>query len=105
MKQFGQLLLAAVLGSVCTISAYQWWGKENQGVRIEHVSGIPANAVAYSVNENGQAVPLDFTATAEKVTKAVVHIRSTSTESSHNQESNDPLQFFFGPGQQQQRGP
>ncbi len=102
MKQFGQLLLAAVLGSVCTISAYQWWGKENAGVRIEHVSGLPTNTVAYAKNENGQAMPLDFTATAEKVTKAVVHIRSTSSENVATRESNDPMQFFFGPGQ---RGP
>jgi serine protease Do len=101
MKQFSQLLLAAVLGSVCTISAYQWWGKENGRVRVEVVSGVPTNAVAYT-NNNGQAVPLDFTATAEKVTKAVVNIRSTSSENIASRESTDPMQFFFGPGQ---RGP
>ena len=37
MKQFGQLLLAAVLGSTCTIGAYQWLGKENNGVKIEKI--------------------------------------------------------------------
>jgi serine protease Do len=100
MKQFGQLLLAAVLGSVCTITAYQWWGKENTGVRIEHVNALPSNTVAYTKNENGQPVSLDFTATAAKVTKAVVHIRSTSTNGSAARETNDPMQFFFGPGQQ-----
>ena len=63
MKQFGQLLLAAVLGSICTLSAYQWWGKEKEGVRIEHVSGVPTNTVSYT---NGQPMPLDFTVTAEK---------------------------------------
>ncbi len=105
MKQFGKLFLAAVMGSVCTITAYQWWGEnKKEGVRIEHVSGIPANTVAYTVNENGQPVPLDFTATAELVTKAVVHIRSTSTDNTVGRESNDPLQFFFGPDPGQ-RGP
>ncbi len=104
MKQFGQLLLAAVLGSLCTLTAYQWWGKENQGVRIEHVSGVPTNTVGYSLNENGQPVPLDFTATAEKVTKAVVYIRSISSDMGVLKESNDPLQYFFGPNPQQ-RGP
>jgi Do/DeqQ family serine protease len=105
MKQFGQLLLAAVLGSVCTITAYHWWGKENPGVRIEHISGVPANTVGYSsLNENGQPVSLDFTATAEKVTKAVVYIRSISSDNVVPKEANDPLQFFFGPGPQQ-RGP
>lgn len=105
MKQFSQLLLAAVLGSVCTLSANQWWGKENQGVRIEHISGVPASTVGYSLNENGQPAPLDFTATAEKVTKAVVYIKSISSDNGVAKESNDPLQFFFGPVQPQQRGP
>ena len=104
MKQFGQLLLAAVLGSVCTITAYQWWGKENLGVRIEHIAGAPTNTVGYSSVENGQSVSLDFTATAEKVTKAVVYIRSISSDNVATKESNDPLQFFFGPNPQQ-RGP
>ena len=102
MKQFGQLLLAAVLGSICTISAYQWWGKENQGVRIEHISGVPTSTVGYSLNENGQPVNLDFTVIAEKVTKAVVYIRSVSSDNGMIKESNDPLQYFFGPGPQQQ---
>lgn len=102
MKQFGQLLLAAILGSICTIAAFQWWTKGNQGVRIEHIDGVPANAVAYSAN--GQPVTLDFTGTAEKVTKAVVYIRSTSTNAEVPRESNDPLQYFFGPGPIQ-RGP
>ena len=105
MKQFGQLLLAAVLGSVCTLSAYQWWGKENQGVRIEHINGIPTSTVGYSLNKDGQPVPLDLTATAEKVTKAVVYIRSISSDMGEAKESTDPLQqFFFGPGQAP-RGP
>ena len=99
MKQFGQLLLAAVLGSICTITSYQWIKEKNQGVKIEHVNGIPSSAVGYTVNENGQAVPLDFTLTAERVTKAVVHIKSTSEVSPVQRESEDPFQFFFGPNQ------
>jgi serine protease Do len=104
MKQFSQLLVAAVLGSVCTISAYQWWGKENGGVRIEHVEGVPTNNVAWSKNENGVVAPLDFAATAEKVTKSVVHIKSTMTQSD-SREGNDPMQYFFGPGQNQEQRP
>lgn len=100
MKQFGQLFLAGMLGSLCTLAAYQWWGKEKGSVRIEHVSGVPTNTVAYT-HENGQPMPLDFTVTAEKVTKAVVFIRSTSKENAISKETNDPLQFFFGPGPQQ----
>ena len=79
MKNFGSLLLAAVLGSVITIAATQWFGKKNEGVKIEHISGTPISQVAYSTNAKGEMVPMDFTGTAEKVTKAVVHIRSTQT--------------------------
>jgi serine protease Do len=104
MKQFGQLLLAAVLGSICTLTAYQWWGQDGQGVRIEHVNGAPSN-IAFTKNESGQIVPLDFTGTAEKVTKAVVFIKSTSPASEVARDSNDPMQFFFGPGGSVQRGP
>jgi serine protease Do len=101
MKQFSQLFIAAVLGSVCTLSVYQWLGKDNGGVKIEHVTAVPTNAVAYSKNENAVVAPLDFAATAEKVTKSVVHIKSTITESAAARETNDPMQFFFGPGQGQ----
>ncbi len=103
MKQFGQLLLAAVLGSTCTIGAYQWLGKENNGVKIEHISNIPTNTV--SLNSAGQPIGLDFTATAEKVTKAVVHIKSTSENTVAKANPNDPMQFFFGPNAPSQRQP
>jgi len=108
MKNFGSLVLAAILGSVITITAYQWLGKDKaNGVKIEYVNGTPTAQVAYRINEKGEAVPLDFTGTAEKVTKAVVHIRSTQTSGvSRERESNDPIQqFFFGPNGPIERGP
>jgi serine protease Do len=107
MKNFGSLVLAAILGSVITVTAYQWLGKGNgNGVRIEHIEGTPTSQVAYSVNEKGEIVPLDFTSTADKVTKAVVHIRSTQTSGSSQRDPNDPIQqFFFGPNGQAERGP
>jgi len=107
MKNFGTLVLAAILGSVITISAYQWLGKDKtNGVKIEYVNGTPTSQVAYRVNEKGEAVPLDFTGTAEKVTKAVVHIRSTqSSDVSHGKESDPIQQFFFGPNGPIERGP
>lgn len=97
MKHFGSLLLAAVLGSVITIVASQWLVKDQpQGVKIEHINGVPASQVAYEVNEKGEVVPMDFTGTAEKVTKAVVHIRSVQERSTMN-DSQIPEQFrqFF----------
>lgn len=98
MKRFGSLLLAAVLGSVITIVATQSFVKQQaQGVKIEHVTGLPVSQVAYTTNEKGEVVPLDFTGTAEKVTQAVVHIRSTQEVSpGGNSQIPDAFrQFFF----------
>jgi serine protease Do len=106
MKQFGTLVLAAVVGSGITMATYEWWGGKSGGVRIEHVNGTPTSQVAYAVNENGEAVPLDFTETAAKATAAVVHIRSTAETIATNRNSTpDPFQFFFGPQGPTQRGP
>lgn len=106
MKQFGSLVLAAILGSTITYFAFQWYGVTPSNVKIEHVQGAPIQNVGYSVNEKGEMVPLDFTGTAEKVTKAVVHIRSTSnTRIAQRENNNDPWQYFFGPQGPQNRGP
>src|SRR5258706_102820 len=106
MKNFGSLVLAAILGSVMTITAYQWLGEDKtNGVKIEHINGIPTSQVAYRINENGEAVPLDFTGTAEKVTKAVVHIRSTQTNGVSREPSDPIQQFFFGPNGPIEHGP
>lgn len=105
MKQFGSLMLAAILGSTLTFVAFKWYDKSTRNVTIEHIQGMPIKNVGYTVNEKGEMVPLDFTGTAEKVTKAVVHIRSTSSASAAQRGNpNDPWQYFFGP-QNPQRGP
>jgi len=97
MNRFFQLVVAAIFGSAITIGANQWYGNGNSNVKIEHIAGVPATSVAYTVNENGDAVPLDFTGTADRVTPAVVHIRSTQ-QTSTARSSRDPLQqFFYGP--------
>lgn len=107
MKRFGSLLLAAILGSVITIVASQWLMKDQQqGVKIEHINGVPAAQVAYQVNEQGQVVPLDFTGTAEKVTKAVVHIRSTQERvSSENSQIPEQFRQFFFDSPFENQGP
>ncbi len=107
MKRFGSLLLAAILGSVITMVASQWLMKDQQqGVKIEHINGAPASQVAYQVNEQGQVVPLDFTGTAEKVTKAVVHIRSTQERvSSENSQIPEQFRQFFFDSPYENQGP
>jgi serine protease Do len=105
MKRFGSLLLAAVLGSVITVAINGWMPLNKERATIERVTGTPGKQVAFTVNENGAVVPLDFTGTAEKVTASVVHIRSTSEGSQQTQRSNDPFEFFFGPQGPRQQGP
>ncbi|MBX2942527.1 MAG: Do family serine endopeptidase [Cyclobacteriaceae bacterium] len=104
MNKFFQLVIAAILGSGFTMVANQWYGNENKNVRIEHINGVPATSVAYTVNENGEAIPLDFTGTADKVTPAVVYIRSTQ-ENPVYRNSRDPLREFFNGPSPMQRGP
>ena len=48
-------------------------------LRIEHVNGTPSKGALYTLDENNEIVPLDFTAVSEKVMDAVVHIKSTQT--------------------------
>lgn len=105
MRRFSSLVLAAVLGSVCTVASYRFLEDDSEKVKLEYVANLPTSKVAYKLNEEGEAVVLDFTAAAEKVMPAVVHIRSTSEGrySEPSQEYN-PFRDFFGP-QFPQQGP
>ena len=104
MKRFASFFLAAMLGSGITIVTTQWLMKDQQqsGVKIEHMTGVPATQAAYTLNGEGQVVPLDFTGTAEKVTKAVVHIRNKQEGTTRtNPQVPDAFRFFFeGPENQ-----
>ena len=98
MKRFSSLFLAAILGSVCTVAAFQWFVEGSQSVKLHYANHVPSNQVAFHVNEDGDVVPLDFTATAEKVTAAVVHIKSTQAQTKMPQNQYyDPFKEFFGP--------
>lgn len=105
MKTFGPLVLAAILGSTLTFFAFRFFDDPSTKVKIEHIDGAPVRSAGYTVNSNGEMVPLDFTGVAEHVTKAVVHIRSTSSGRPIPQQPNDPWQYFFGPNGPTQRGP
>ena len=101
MKRFGSFFLAAVLGSVCTVASYQWIDNDQEKVKLEYIDNVPASKVAYTVNANGESVPLDFTVAAEKVMPAVVHISSSQQgqRREQTQEEFDIFRDFFGPGQ------
>jgi serine protease Do len=99
MNQFGKLFLAAVLGSACTIGAHQYFKKDE--ATIGYSTQPPVSAVTYTKDENGRIFPTDFTAIAEQVTPAVVHIKSTQSTRARSTDEYDPFREFFGPRTQQ----
>jgi len=100
MKRFATLFLAAILGSLCTIGAFEFYKKDT--VTLAYTAQPPVAQVAYTKDENGRTIPLDFTAIATQVTPAVVHIKSTQNGSAQEQsQGTDPFRDFFGPRYQQ----
>lgn len=97
MRRFASFVFAAILGSLITLAAYDWLNKK-ENVRLDSTGAVPTSKVVYSVNEKGEFAPLDFTAVAEKVTPAVVHIRSTQSKSASSESPYfNPFRDFFGP--------
>jgi len=108
MKKFSALVAAAILGSVITLGTYELIDGSQEKVKVQTVEKVPAMQAAYTTNEEGNVVPLDFTKAAEKVMPAVVHIRATERYAGNNRQAQVPesLRDFFGPfAQPQQRGP
>ncbi len=118
MKRLSILVAAAVLGSALTIGTYKLWnGDAPKRITIEHLSDAPVHGAVYTLNKDGEIVPLEFTKVAKQVMPAVVHIRSTQVQKvqQFRQEENpfrhffddDVFKHFFGPeyGQPQERGP
>ncbi|MBX2961212.1 MAG: Do family serine endopeptidase [Cyclobacteriaceae bacterium] len=97
MKKFTSLFAAAILGSVLTLGCYEFLKKDEP--IIQYIQDPPISKVTYLDNATpGTTVPTDFTAIAEKVTPAVVHIRSTQKRTTREQnQSFDPFREFFGP--------
>lgn len=108
MKKFSALVAAALLGSVMTLGTYHFIEKDSDKIRVETIEKVPAMQAVYTIDEEGNTVPLDFTKAADKVMPAVVHITSTqrmSTRGNDLQQIPAPFREFFGPQLPQQRGP
>lgn len=99
MRRFGILVFAAVLGSALTIGTYKIFEtKNNKSFKVEHISNSPVVGATYTVNKNGEVVPLEFTEAAKKVMPAVVHIKSTQLQKinqQYYQQYPDPFRDFF----------
>ncbi|GAB4127996.1 MAG: trypsin-like peptidase domain-containing protein [Raineya sp.] len=96
MKEFKNLLLAALLGGGVSAGIIKAFEKPSP-TRVEKVDANYARSAIYTKDAEGNLVPIDFTATAEKVTQAVVFIKSTSISGGASQEM-DIFDFFFDDG-------
>lgn len=109
--------LVALLVTVATIGVYNYFTRPNTPrVVFQDELSAPVNNVLYTLDENGNAVPLDFTQTAKKVAPAVVQINVEITSRSNRsgqREVRDPFRDFFNddffrdffPNQSPQRNP
>lgn len=95
-------MIAAVLGSALTVSTYHFMGlNKAQTIKVEHVNQQPVSSAVYTMNPEGDIIPLDFTTVAESVMDAVVHIQSTQTITANRGPYNywgapDPFRDLFG---------
>lgn len=100
--------LIAFVVALLTMGIYHYTvGNGSRVIKVEHVDGSPAKQALYTLDEDGNVVPLDFTAVAEKVMQGVVHIRSVQTNPTSSGGSledpfrdlfrDSPFEDFFGP--------
>ena len=115
MKRFINLLLASAIGSMLTIGVFLLISNEKQsGNKITTFASTPVVGAAYSVNESGEVVPLEFTEVSKDIMPTVVHIRSTiifdekrreqMPEQFRENHGDDFFRYFFGPRNPQERG-
>lgn len=94
--------IIALVVSLATTGIFTSLKQTVKTVKIEHIAGTPAKNAVYTLDEDNQLIPLDFTVTAEKVIEGVVNIKSTQVYSRGNYRQNpprdlsDPFRDFFG---------
>ncbi len=105
MKNILTTVFAAVFASLFTLVAYTYFVDDNRVFQVDS-SNEPA-FVNYVAEPSSTMAPFDFTAAAEKVTPAVVHITSVQQSASASNEMEQIPEFFrdlFGDRFQQSPG-
>ncbi len=69
--------LIALVVTLSTMTVFNFIVQEKKTIQVEHVNTTPSSKALYTLGENGEVVPLDFTEVSEKVMDAVVHIKAT----------------------------
>jgi Do/DeqQ family serine protease len=99
MRDFGKTVLAAVLGGCITFGASQAFKDENENKVVIEKAPVTYSRMASNLAKNPDGtLQVDFSYAAEKVTPAVVHIKSTMKSSSSGRAQSIPPQLreFFG---------
>ncbi len=94
--------LIALAVSLATTGVFSLVKSESKTVKIEHVSGTPSKSAVFTLDDNNELIPLDFTKTADKVIDGVVNIKSTHIYAPNRKppyqqrDLPDPFRDFFG---------
>ncbi len=78
MKKLLNVLVPSIIGSGLTIAIFLLTGinQQNAGFTSQKQDPLPVHHALYTVKENGEYVPLDFTDVSRNVMNSVVHVRS-----------------------------
>ena len=92
--------LVALVVSISSIGIANYYFNKHKVVKIEHINSIPSQSTLYTLDKNGDPVPIDFNETAERVLDGVVHIKSTHVFGGNSQSYEfrsipDPFSGFF----------
>lgn len=109
---FSGLLSLAITGT--TLGLYTAFNN-SRAIKIEHINSTPVAKALYTLNDKGEAIPVDFTQTASHVMDAVVHIKSTQVNARAQRNLPNPFgeqapgsdlfrdffgeRFYFSPGE------
>jgi serine protease Do len=102
MKKFIKMLVPSIVGSGLTIAVFFAAGLQHKisPANYQYQEQLPVHHALYTVKENGEYVPLDFTGISSRTMNSVVHISSTiEVQPSGNQffyQSPDPFGDMFG---------
>lgn len=78
MKKLLKSIIPSIIGSGLTILVFLLIGINHEDSKISYQKrdALPVHQAVYTVNENGEYIPLDFTGVSKEVMNSVVHISS-----------------------------
>ncbi|KPL16203.1 MAG: serine protease [Bacteroides sp. SM23_62] len=101
MKKLIRMLVPSIIGSGLTIAVFLLTGLNHSNTPVFHAGQdiVPVHKTIYTVKENGEFVPLDFTGVSKEVMNSVVHIKSIRKVQGSNQyffNERSPFGDMFG---------